>query len=134
MRRDEVAPRPEGGETRFKLGEFLPQYARSVAFDCRYNSVRGNCRWRLKEDVNMIGHCFEAENIATKFSSLLVNQLLKSRFNTIGDDLPPILRAPDEVIIHEVNRGLRGEIALRHSLDVCNISIKLCGDTNSSHP
>src|SRR5579875_771496 len=83
--------------------------------------------------MNMVWHCFKCDDLTAQFFRLFFDQLLETLFYPSNDYLSPVFRAPDKVIIHEVNCCFRGKLASRHYIMcVSNIYLKT-EETNSSH-
>lgn len=67
--------------------------------------------------MDMVWHDFKGKNLAVKFSYLLFNETFESSLDFSNENLSSVLRAPNEMIAHEVNGSLRREVTLWHTLD-----------------
>ena len=77
--------------------------ARRVGLDLRDKLGRGPTRVSLQEQVDVIGHNLEGVNRHVAQLSGFVDQFLEADLDSTDQDLPTILRTPDDVILEAEN-------------------------------
>ena len=103
MRGDKIATCPQCGQSASEGGEFVPQHPGTPALYPCNNVVWCYCRISFYEQVNMIWHGFECNDLPVVLPYGMPDYLMQPGFN-IGDDyLSLVLRAPDKMIVHEIN-------------------------------
>ena len=121
---DVIAPAPKRWQPRFQSGEFLPQFVGRIPLHLIGNVLWGVSGRSLQEQVDVVGHHFESDDLAVEFSRLRHNQSTQSSFHPANKNFPAIFRAPDEVIGQRRNTSAKVPVSLNaHKLIMRRYSI-----------
>ncbi len=95
---DEIRVGPERGEPGLEGRELLTENTRRPSFDLLDESVDSVLRVAFDQQVYVIGHVFQLDDLALSFGGDLSYDLLKAVGHVVGDDGSAVFRAPDNVV------------------------------------
>jgi hypothetical protein len=61
--------------------------------------------------MNMIGHDLQFENFRRRFATDLLDNLLEAHVRPVFEDIPAVLRAPNDLVFTGVNHVIAGLVA-----------------------
>ena len=99
---DEVASGPQRRQTGFQFRELLTKDVGSIGFDFADDGADALVWGDFDAEVDMIAHDFRGVELVAKFLLLFIEKLKQAFVHTIDEDLPPIFRAEDDVVLATV--------------------------------
>ena len=106
-----VAAAPKRRQAGAQRSELLPENAAGPAFDPVDDLSHAQGRVRFDEQVNVVWHHFHRVDSHAVFFGCLDDQFLQAGVNRSDEDLAPIFRAPDEVILQAENNPGAGSVS-----------------------
>ena len=100
---NKIAIRPQSGQTAFNLREFFTQQARTPTFDKLNQAMNTKLRIATKQDMHMIRHDFQFDQIRTRFSADINYDLFQPCINAINQYFASILGTKDDMIFARID-------------------------------
>ena len=99
---DEVASGPQCRQTGFQFRELLAEDVGCVGFDFADDGADALIWGDLDAEMDVVAHDFRGIELVAKFLLLFIEKLKQAFVHTIDEDLPPIFRAEDDVVLATV--------------------------------
>jgi len=106
-----------------KVREFLSEQARSLALHLSHDVRRAPLRQRGNEQVDVIGHDLQRDDLALDFLTRFNKQLPQSRFHVANQYLAPIAGQEDEVVGQRGHGCLCATNRCSHTLIVAELDV-----------
>jgi hypothetical protein len=117
-----VTSGPKRREPSAQEAKFLSQDTAGITFES-VSDFRDRKRWvTLKKQVNVIGHDFHRVNCQGKLICLFKQQRSQTLSNSIRENRPAVLRAPNQVKLQRENRAGIARVS-RHSIIIQQANI-----------
>ena len=99
---DEVTSGPQCRQTGFKFGELLTENVGCIGFDLADDGT-DTLIWRdLNAEMDVVAHDFRGIELVAEFILLFMEKLKQAFVHAIDENLPPIFRAEDDVVLATV--------------------------------
>lgn len=99
---DEVASRPQRGETGLQFGELLAEDVGGIGFDFADDGADALVWGDLDAEVDMVAHDFRGVELVAEFLLLFMKELEQAFVHAVGKDFPPIFRAENNMVLAAV--------------------------------
>lgn len=99
---DEVASGPQCRQTGFQFRELLAEDVGCVGFDFANDGADTLIWGDLDAEMDVVAHDFRGIELVAKFLLLFIEKLKQAFVHTIDENLPPIFRAEDDVVLATV--------------------------------
>ena len=106
---DEVTFGPQGWQPAPKPGKLLPKQPRGTTFHQPHQPMEAELRIDGNQQMDMVRHDFHLDDLGPPLRRHLVQNALQTLIDTLNQYPPPILGAPDYMVlagIHDVAAGL----------------------------
>src|SRR6266849_9121906 len=97
-----IRVRPRGWQFPFEHRKFLAQQTRRTPFDQFHQPMNAKLGIDTHQQVTMIGHDFQFLDLCLMFLANLPDDFLQASFDGLHQNLPPLFRTPDHMVVASV--------------------------------